>query len=133
LLDEILRVEGLSKQFSKKNMFGSKTSVVKAVEDVSFSLHNNEVLVIAGESGSGKTTIAKLILVAITPDSGKVIFQGEEIKDDSESLMKIRMQCQMVHQDPYDSINPRMKVKDIVSDPLGIHNIGDGLESEQIG
>jgi len=113
-------------------MFGSKTSVVKAVEDVSFSLHNNEVLVIAGESGSGKTTIAKLILGAITPDSGKVIFQGEEIKDDSKSLMKIRMQCQMVHQDPYDSINPRMKVKDIVSEPLEIHNIGDGLVREMI-
>jgi len=113
-------------------MFGSKTSVVKAVEDVSFSLHNNEVLVIAGESGSGKTTIAKLILGAITPDSGKVIFQGEEIKDDSESLMKIRMHCQMVHQDPYDSINPRMKVKDIISEPLEIHNIGDGLEREKI-
>ena len=132
MLDEILRVEGLSKQFSKKNMFGSKTSVVKAVEDVSFSLHNNEVLVIAGESGSGKTTIAKLILGAITPDSGKVIFQGEEIKDDSKSLMKIRMHCQMVHQDPYDSINPRMKVKDIVSEPLEIHNIGHGLEREKI-
>ena len=132
MLDEILRVEGLSKQFSKKNMFGSKTSVVKAVEDVSFSLHNNEVLVIAGESGSGKTTIAKLILGAITPDSGKVIFQGKEIKDDSKSLMKIRMHCQMVHQDPYDSINPRMKVKDIVSEPLEIHNIGDGLEREKI-
>jgi len=113
-------------------MFGSKTSVVKAVEDVSFSLHNNEVLVIAGESGSGKTTIAKLILGAITPDSGKVIFQGEEIIDDSKSLMKIRMQCQMVHQDPYDSINPRMKVKDIVSEPLEIHDIGDGLEREKI-
>ena len=132
MLDEILRVEGLSKQFSKKNMFGSKTSVVKAVEDVSFSLHNNEVLVIAGESGSGKTTIAKLILGAITPDSGKVIFQGEEIKDDSKSLMKIRMQCQMVHQDPYDSINPRMKVKDIVSEPLEIHNVGHDLEREKI-
>jgi len=113
-------------------MLDSKTSVVKAVEDVSFSLHNNEVLVIAGESGSGKTTIAKLILGAITPDSGKVIFQGEEIKDDSKSLMKIRMHCQMVHQDPYDSINPRMKVKDIISEPLEIHNIGDGLEREKI-
>jgi len=54
LLDEILRVEGLSKQFSKKNMFGSKTSVVKAVEDVSFSLHNNEVLVIAGNQVQAK-------------------------------------------------------------------------------
>ena len=113
-------------------MFGSKTSIVKAVEDVSFSLHNDEVLVIAGESGSGKSTIAKLILGAITLDSGKVIFQGEEIKNNTSSLMKIRMNCQMVHQDPYDSINPRMKVRDIVSEPLEIHNIGHSSEREKI-
>jgi peptide/nickel transport system ATP-binding protein len=131
-LDEILRVEGLSKQFVKKNMFGSKTSLVKAVEDVTFSLYNDEVLVIAGESGSGKSTIAKLILRAITPDSGKIIFQGEEIRDSPESMMKIRMNCQMIHQDPYDSINPRMKVKDIISEPLEIHNISDGSERKNI-
>ena len=131
-MDEILRVEGLSKQFVKKNMFGSKISLVKAVEDVTFSLYNNEVLVIAGESGSGKSTIAKLILRAITPDSGKIIFQGEEIRDSPESMMKIRMDCQMIHQDPYDSINPRMKVKDIVSEPLEIHNISDGSERKNI-
>jgi len=113
-------------------MFGSKTSIVKAVEDVSFSLHNDEVLVIAGESGSGKSTIAKLILGAITPDSGKVIFQGKEIKNNTNSLMEIRMNCQMVHQDPYDSINPRMKVRDIVSEPLEIHNISHGSEREKI-
>jgi len=113
-------------------MFGSKTSIIKAVEDVSFSLHNDEVLVIAGESGSGKTTIAKLILGAITPDSGKIIFRGKEIKNNTNSLMEIRMNCQMVHQDPYDSINPRMKVRDIVSEPLEIHNIGHGSEREKI-
>jgi len=113
-------------------MFGSKTSIVKAVEDVSFSLYNDEVLVIAGESGSGKSTIAKLILGAITPDSGKVIFQGKEIKNNTNSLMEIRMNCQMVHQDPYDSINPRMKVRDIISEPLEIHNIGHDSEREKI-
>ena len=131
-MGEILRVEGLSKQFIKKNLFGSETSTVKAVEDVTFSLHDNEVLVIAGESGSGKSTIAKLILRAITPDSGKVVFDGEEINANADNVMKIRMNCQMIHQDPYDSINPRMKVKDIVSEPLEIHNVGDDKERKKI-
>ena len=129
-MGEILKVEGLSKQFTKKNLFGSNTSIVKAVDDVTFSLHDDEVLVIAGESGSGKTTIAKLILGAITPDSGKIVFQGEEITGEPDSLLKIRMNCQMVHQDPYDSINPRMKVKDIVSEPLEIHHVD--VEREKI-
>ena len=128
----ILKVEGLSKQFTKKNLFGSKTSVVKAVENVTFTLHDDEVLVIAGESGSGKSTIAKLILRAIIPDSGKVIFDGEEVTDNDNSIKKIRMNCQMVHQDPYDSINPRMRVRDIVSEPLEIHNVGDTMERKKI-
>ena len=129
---EILRVEGLSKQFTKKNFFGSKSSTVKAVENVTFSLHDDDVLVIAGESGSGKSTIAKLILRAITPDSGKVIFDGEEINDNIDSIKKIRMNCQMVYQDPYDSINPRMRVKDIISEPLEIHNVADTTERKKI-
>ena len=131
-MTEILKVDGLSKQFTKKNLFGSKTSVVKAVENVTFTLHDDEVLVIAGESGSGKSTIAKLILRAIIPDSGKVIFNGEEVTDNANSIKKIRMNCQMVHQDPYDSINPRMRVRDIVSEPLEIHNVGDTMERKKI-
>ena len=129
-MSEVLRVDNLSKTFTKKNFFGSNASTVKAVEDVTFALHDNETLVIAGESGSGKTTIAKLILGAIRPDSGKIFFDGNEITDDV-SLKKIRMNCQMVHQDPYDSINPRMKVIDIISEPLEIHNIGNDSERKK--
>jgi peptide/nickel transport system ATP-binding protein len=124
-LDEILRVEHLKKYFIKKNIFSSKTSTVKASDDVSFHLNKGEVFVLAGESGSGKSTIAKLILKSIEADSGKIIFGGHEIGNDKKSLEKIRMNCQMIHQDPYDSINPRMKILDIVSEPLEIHKMGD--------
>ena len=131
-MDEILRVEGISKQFVKKSIFSSKSSVVKAVDEVTFSLNTGETLVVAGESGSGKSTIAKLILMGINLDAGKIIFRGEQIENTPNSLKKIRMQCQMVHQDPYDSVNPRMKVADIVSEPLEIHNVGNDLERKKI-
>jgi len=123
-MSDILQVEHLKRYFIKKSLFSSKKSIVKAVDDVSFTLKEGEVFVLAGESGSGKSTIARLILKAIEADSGKIIFDGDIIGDDSASLEKIRMQCQMVQQDPYDSINPRMKVFDIISEPLEIHKVG---------
>ena len=123
-MDEILKIEHLKKYFIKKNLFSSKVSTVKATDDVSFSLEKGEVFVLAGESGSGKSTIAKLILKSIEADSGKIIFDNQEIKNDQKSLEKIRMNCQMIHQDPYDCINPRMEMADIVSEPLEIHKIG---------
>jgi len=131
ILDEILRIEHLTKHFIKKSVFRSKRSIVRATDDISFSVKKGEVFVLAGESGSGKSTIAKLILKSIESDSGKIIFEGEEIKNDSKSLTKIRMQCQMIHQDPYDSINPRMKISDIISEPLEIHNFGTKDERKQ--
>ena len=124
-MSEILRIEHLKKYFVKKSLFKSRSSIVKATDDVSFSLHRGEVFVLAGESGSGKSTIAKLILKSIEADSGKIFFEENEIRNDHKSLEKIRMNCQMIHQDPYDSVNPRMKIADIVSEPLEIHNIGD--------
>jgi len=124
-LDEILKVEHLKKYFTKKGMFGKKSVTVRAADDVSFSLKKGEVFVLAGESGSGKSTIAKLILKSIESDSGKIFFEDQEINNDKENLAKIRMNCQMIHQDPYDSINPRMKIGDIVSEPLEIHKIGN--------
>ena len=124
-MQEILKVEHLKKYFTKKGLFGSKSTTVRAVDDVSFSLKKGEVFVIAGESGSGKSTIAKLILKSIEPDSGKIFFEDQEISNEKKNLKKIRMNCQMIHQDPYDSINPRMKIGDIVLEPLEIHNVGN--------
>jgi len=124
-LNEILKVEHLKKYFTKKGIFGSKSTTVRATDDVSFSLRQGEVFVLAGESGSGKSTIAKLILKSIEPDSGKIFFEDQEIDDKRKNLEKIRMNCQMIQQDPYDSINPRMKIGNIVSEPLEIHNVGN--------
>ncbi|MFB5613161.1 MAG: ABC transporter ATP-binding protein [Nitrosarchaeum sp.] len=127
-MDEILRVEHISKFFVKKSIFSSKSSTIKAVDDVSFTLKKGQVFVLAGESGSGKSTIAKLILKSIQLDSGKIFFENQEIKNDKKSLEKIRMNCQMIQQDPYDSVNPRMNISDIISEPLEIHKIGNKEE-----
>jgi len=131
-MNEILRVEGLTKTFSRKEMFHLDSNSVKAVNDVSFSLNEGEILAIAGQTGSGKSTIAKLILRAIEPDSGKIFFNGKEISNDSKNLKKFRSQCQMIYQDPYDSINPRMKIFDIINEPLEIHNEVKKQERKQI-
>ncbi len=130
-MKEILRVENLKKHFTKKRLFGSKYNTVKAVDGVSFYLNEGEVFVIAGESGSGKSTIAKLILKSIQLDSGKIFFEEEEIGNEKAKIRKIRMNCQMIHQDPYDSINPRMRIGDIVSEPLEIHKIGNKNERKK--
>ena len=124
-MDEVLKVENLKKYFTKKGMFGSESNTVRASDDISFSIKRGEVFVLAGESGSGKSTIAKLILKSIQLDSGKIFFEGKEIGNDPKKIKEIRMNCQMIHQDPYDSINPRMRIGDIVSEPLEIHNIGN--------
>ena len=123
-MNEILRVEGLTKNFTKKGLLQRKSHTITAVNNVTFSLEDDEILAIAGQSGSGKSTIAKLILRAIEPDSGNIVFEGDIVTSNSSALRKLRMECQMVYQDPYDSINPRMRISDIISEPLEIHKIG---------
>jgi peptide/nickel transport system ATP-binding protein len=128
-LDEkILQVNNLKKYFPVKKTLREIFSLankqyIKAVDNISFRVEKGKVFVLAGESGSGKTTLARLILRAIEPDSGHIIFDGEDIttKTDKE-LRNYRTKVQMVYQDPYTSLNPRMKIMDIVMEPLNIHN-----------
>ena len=128
ILNNILQVNNIKKYFTLRRGFKeifhlTDSQYVKAIDDVSFKIGKGRVFVLAGESGSGKTTLARLILRAIDPDSGSIIFDGEDITTNNRSkLKKFRTNVQMIYQDPYTSINPRMKIKDIVMEPLNIHN-----------
>jgi peptide/nickel transport system ATP-binding protein len=132
-LDVLLEARNLKKYFPIKKSFrqlfklGGREppdlAVVKAVDDVSFMLGRSKVLVIAGASGSGKTTMARLVMRAIDPDSGSVIFEGKDITHCTGSqLREFRTAVHMVYQDPYTSLNPRMKISDIVMEPVNIHD-----------
>ena len=131
-MEEILSVKNLKKYFTKKGLSGTSREIIRVADGISFSVESGETLVLAGESGSGKTTIARMILRALEPDSGTINFEGQEITSQQDHLRKIRLGCQMVHQDPYASINPRMNVLDIVREPLEIHSIGNKEERNHL-
>jgi phosphonate C-P lyase system protein PhnK len=127
----LLRVRNLSKHFETRVGKGwrRKVEVFKAVDDVSFDLRAGETLGIVGESGSGKTTAARCILRALHPTTGSVIFtnQGQSVDLATLSerdLKPLRQQMQMIFQDPFSSLNPRMTVGDIIGEPLLIHGLG---------
>ncbi len=130
-MKEVLSVKNLGKYFVKGE-FSRQKETIRAVDDVSFSVKKGQTLVLAGESGSGKTTIARLILRAIEPDSGEIVFDGIKIDNSTTILKKMRTECQMIYQDPYASIDPRMKILDAVREPLDIHNIGRPNERKEL-
>ena len=122
----LLEVRGLVKEFSRSRGLFAPRSVVRAVDGVSFTIDEGETFGLVGESGSGKTTTGRCILRLIEPTSGEVRFRGEDVLGYSRSrLRQARRDMQIVFQDPYSSLNPRMRVGDIVEEPLIIHRIGD--------
>ncbi|MDH3241551.1 MAG: ABC transporter ATP-binding protein, partial [Alphaproteobacteria bacterium] len=131
----LLRADGLTKSFRIRSagLFAGAAAAkaaVKAVDDVSFEIRHGECLGLVGESGCGKTTLSKIILGAIRPDTGQVIFDDDGHMTDVLSLpperrLSFRRKAQFVFQDPFGSLNPRMTVADIVAEPLLIHGIGD--------
>jgi peptide/nickel transport system ATP-binding protein len=128
-LNLLLKAKGLTKYFPIKKNFrqfftpGAPNQFVKAVDDVSFTVDRGKVLVFAGASGSGKTTVARLVMRAIDPDAGSIIFEGNDItRSKGRQLRGFRRAVQMVYQDPYASLNPRMRIKDIIMEPINIHD-----------
>ena len=125
----LLEVSHLTKDFTRrKGLFGT-AAPVRAVDDVSFDIAEGETFGLVGESGSGKTTTGRCILRLVEPTSGEVRFRGENVPAFSKSRMReARRQMQIVFQDPYSSLNPRMRVGAIVEEPLIIHRIGTPAE-----
>jgi oligopeptide transport system ATP-binding protein len=121
----LLEVRDLVKHFTRSQGLFSKPSVVKAVDGVSFTVNEGEMFGLVGESGSGKSTTGRCILRLIEPTSGEVTFRGENVLGFSrERMRRARRDMQIVFQDPYSSLDPRMTVGDIVGEPLIVHGIG---------
>ena len=131
----LLALAGLNKSFTlrKQGLFGSSKRVVQAVTDVGFTLKRGESFALVGESGCGKTTVSKIVMRAVDPDEGEVRYFGGEGEVDvlalkGEALRKFRRRIQYIFQDPFSSLNPRMTVLDILTEPLVIHGIGTEAE-----
>jgi ABC-type oligopeptide transport system ATPase subunit len=121
----LLEVQRLVKHFVNRQGLFRAPSVVKAVDNVTFTIDEGEMFGLVGESGSGKSTTGRCILRLIEPTSGEVFFRGENVLQFSTERMRMaRRDMQIVFQDPYSSLNPRMRVGDIVEEPLIIHRLG---------
>ncbi|MCY4238932.1 MAG: ABC transporter ATP-binding protein [Rhodospirillaceae bacterium] len=133
--DILLKVKNLTKTFRTRK--GDEADVVRAVNHVSFNVHQGECLGLVGESGCGKTTLSKIIMRALTPDAGAITYnhQGQALDVlglRRDALKQYRQKVQFIFQDPFSSLNPRMTVFDIVSEPLKIHEIGNPAQRREM-
>ena len=124
--EPILRVEDLKVHFpvTKGIIIQRQVATVKAVDGVSFTIRRGETLGLVGESGSGKSTTGLAVLRMLTPTAGRIVFEGQDIAPHrGAELLAVRRRMQMVYQDPYGSLNPRMTIRSIVGEPLAVHGM----------
>jgi oligopeptide/dipeptide ABC transporter ATP-binding protein len=121
----LLEVDNLARRFvAQRSMFGRPTAFINAVDGVSFSVEAGKTLAVVGESGCGKSTVSRLVLRLIEPDTGGIRFEGRDLLAmNAEQLRAFRREAQIIFQDPYASLNPRMTVNQILSEPLALHDL----------
>jgi oligopeptide transport system ATP-binding protein len=129
----LLRVQDLVKHFPvRKGLFGRSTGAVQAVDGISFELARGETLALVGESGCGKSTTGRLLLRLIEPTSGKVWFDGQDLFAlEAQALRAQRRSMQIIFQDPYGSLNPRMTVEQMLAEPLALYGLAAGRQKER--
>jgi len=130
IVDKLLEIEGVKKYFPVRGgILSREVAFIHAVDDVSFDIYEGQTFGLVGESGCGKTTLGRCILLLIQPTAGKIIFSGQNLLDlKKREIRKLRSQMAMIFQDPYSSLNPRMTVSDIIGKPLQIHKVARGRE-----
>lgn len=130
----LLQAENIIKHFGAygRSLLSKRPGVIHAVDDVSLTVNSSETVGLVGESGCGKTTLARVILGLTPPTSGRVAFDGADILSARGPQWKrLRREMQVVFQDPFSSLNPRMVVEDIISEPLIVHKVGDRAERQE--
>lgn len=129
----LVEVDNLKKYFPiKRGVFSRTIGYVKAVDDVSFKINKGETLGLVGESGCGKTTIGRSLLRLIEPTGGRVVFEGKDVTAmNSQELKDVRKDMQIIFQDPYSSLNPRMTVGGMITEILKFHKIAEGEKAEK--
>lgn len=132
--ESILKVSNLKKYFStgKEGIFSRKTKMIRAVDGISFSLHKGQTFGLVGESGCGKSTTGRSILRLIKITAGEILYQGKDIDGYArQEIMQYRREVQAVFQDPYGSLNPRMRVGEFIAEPMQVHRISDARGRKQ--
>ncbi|UFJ42611.1 ABC transporter ATP-binding protein [Brevibacillus humidisoli] len=129
-VEPLLEVKGLAKHFPvKRGIFSRKMGYVRAVDGVDFAVRRGETLGIVGESGCGKSTTGQMVLQLLEPTAGEIWFEGNNLRTlGKEQLRQVRRNLQMIFQDPFSSLNPRMRVENIVAEPLKVHGLYKGRE-----